>query len=221
MSAVSDMQISRTGFDLSVSWTSSYPAGTWYQVYLGRVLAWAGKTTTARLPYPPSGKSLDVAVLPLLSTDIPSMDYSSSLATPVATDRVTLTWLGGTFLGSDIAGYAIFGPASGSLSATPSHFVPAYDGVITDGFGLGGFSEGGFGESSKAYQWTSQPVAPGAWNWGVAPYDSAGNVGTPTVVSATTAGPPPPPAPYSDGKRVRYSYNAGTGVPNLTWQASP
>jgi hypothetical protein len=224
MSVVSDLKLTRSGYDLAASWSSTYAAGTVYQLYLGRVLSWWGTTLTARLPYPPSGSSVAVDVLALLSGDNPGTDYSSSLPTAPATDRVNLSWLGGTFLGLDIDHYNIYGPAStsgGISTTTPLATVPAYAGVITDGWGCGGWNEGGWDQANCLYSWTSSSLGPGTWYFSIAAADVAGNIGTPLVTSATTVGPPNAPAPFSDTTRLHYAYNAGTHVATLSWNASP
>ena len=114
----------------------------------------------------------------------------------------TLSWLGGTFQGTDIAGFHVYGedtPGGGIDYTTILATVPAYiAGIITDGFGYGGFGQGGFGQSAGAYSWTSQPLAPGTWNWGVKPFDIAGNEGPAQTTAVTIAAPPLPPAPFRE-----------------------
>jgi hypothetical protein len=100
--------------------------------------------------------------------------------------------------------------------------VPAYiAGMITDGFGYGGFGQGGLGQSAGAYSWTSQPLSGGTWNWGVKPFDIAGNEGPAQAAAVTIAAPPLPPAPFADMTRLRYTYSNSTTQVSLAWNASP
>jgi hypothetical protein len=91
----------------------------------------------------------------------------------------------------------------------------------TDGFGYGGFGQGGFGQSAGSYSWTSQPLSGGNWQWGVKPFDTAGNEGSPQTATVTVAAPPLPPAPFSDMTRMQYSYNSSTKQAVLEWNSSP
>jgi hypothetical protein len=124
-----------------------------------------------------------------------------------------------------IAGFHIYGeqfPGSGIDYATVLATVPAYiAGIITDGFGYGGFGQGGFGQAAGAYSWTSQPLSGGTWNWGVKPFDTAGNEGPAQTAAVTIAAPPVPPAPFTDMTRLQYTYNNSTKQATLAWNASP
>ena len=100
--------------------------------------------------------------------------------------------------------------------------VPAYvAGIITDGFGYGGFGQGGFGQSAGSYSWTSQPLSGGTWNWGVKPFDTAGNEGSAQTTAVTIAAPPLPPAPFPNMTRLQYTYTISTNQVTLDWNASP
>jgi hypothetical protein len=93
--------------------------------------------------------------------------------------------------------------------------------MITDGFGYGGFGQGGLGQSAGAYSWTSQPLSGGTWNWGVKPFDIAGNEGPAQATAVTIAAPPLPPAPFPDMTRLQYTYSHSTTQASLAWNASP
>jgi hypothetical protein len=111
---------------------------------------------------------------------------------------------GGGF-GSGGFGVGGFGGDAYTLGATPLANLPAYtNGITTTGFGMGGFGSGGFGSASGSYSWTSAPLTGGIWSFAVAAYDTAGNVGTPALVSVTIVAPPAPPALFSDGERIHY-----------------
>lgn len=100
--------------------------------------------------------------------------------------------------------------------------MPAYvAGIITEGFGYGGFGQGGFGQSAGTYSWTSQPLSGGTWNWGVKPFDTAGNEGPAQTAAVTIAAPPLPPAPFPDMTRLSYTYSSTTKQATLAWNASP
>ena len=44
-----------SGFQIYLAWTTTSPAGTWFQIYINRALAWWGQTTNARLAIPTVG----------------------------------------------------------------------------------------------------------------------------------------------------------------------
>jgi hypothetical protein len=223
-----------TGFQVALSWTSSSPAGTWFQVYIEEALSWWGQTTAARIAMPSAGPvRVDIGtVLP----GEEQTDFSGSLPAAPA-DRAKLSWLGGTFEGADIAGFRVFGSdAAGGYGVGPFGSGPfgeidlgivladitAYPGgIYTDGFGFGGFGYGGFGASASTYTWTSEPLTNGGWSYAVIPYDSAGNLGTAAVTGVTITAPPLPPALFGDTLRLHYTYNATNHEATLNWLASP
>ena len=145
-----------SGGQVWISWTSSSPAGTWFQVYLDEQLAWWGQQLAIWLPIPIEGV-VRVDIGTVLAGE-EQTDFSSSL--PAGPDRaVTLSWLGGTYEGADLAGFHVYGEAAAGVGigyGTPLATITAYPaGVYTDGFGFGGFGYGGFGAGSSAYSWTS------------------------------------------------------------------
>jgi hypothetical protein len=212
---------------LHLSWTSTAPGGSWYQVYVGRKLSWSGISTTATVPAPPHRANVDVGVVGATER---AVDFSASLPAPPS-DRVTLAWQGGTFQDDGIAGFRIYADGYGSggfgeggfgSDDPPLATVPAYTpGVYTDGFGSGGFGDGGFGAAAGSYSWTSGSLTNGDWTFAVVPFDTAGNEGEPAYQSATIAAPPGPPAFNAAGKRLSVSYNPTTHVATLAWLASP
>jgi hypothetical protein len=236
-----------TGFQVALSWQTSSPAGTWFQIYIEEQLSWWGQTTAARIALPNSGP-----VRVDIGTVLPGEEqtsFSGSLTAPPP-NQASLSWLGGTFIGSEIAGFKVFGSdtaggfGSGGFGAGPFGDIDlttvladitAYpSGIYTDGFGLGGFGYGGFGQSAGTYTWTSEPLTRGNWSYAVIPYDSAGNLGTAALTGVTIACPPLPPGLFSDNSRLHYVYPVGYGVGGfglgpfgggnemiLTWNASP
>lgn len=211
---------------LHVSWTSTAPAGTWYQVYVGRKLLWYGQATNASVPAPSHRTQVDVGAVDATER---AVDFAASLPAPPV-DRVTLAWQGGAFQDSSIAGFRVYadgfgmgGFGEGGYGAgDPLGVVLAYTpGVYTDGFGSGGFGDGGFGSAAGDYSWTSGSLANGDWAFAIVPFDASGNEGDPAYASATISAPPAPPAANASGKRLTYSYNATTHVATLNWLASP
>lgn len=205
-----------------LSWTSTSPTGTWFQVYIDQQLSWWGKSLSARLPVPNvSPLHLDIGTV-LAGEE--QTDFSSSL--PSSPQRFAeLNWIGGSFEAPDIAGFYVYGSAVAGgpvVTSSPLATITTYPGGFSmDGFGLGGFGLGGFGYSSSAYSWLSGPLTAGVWNFQVTPFDVSGNSGTPTSTSITIVAPPLPPALDPLGLRLQYTYDASTFEVTLNWLASP
>lgn len=220
-SLVGEPVLKRVGRELLVSWTSTAPAGTIFQVYANGRLAWATTDRRVYLPWPREKLTIQVGAVDAGEAGV---DFSSSLSTVEPPDRVTLSWEGGSYLG-DVVGFRVYqsAAAGGAVDyATPVGFVPlTTSSAEATGYGLGGYGSGGYGLAASAYSWTSAKLASGVWTFAVVPVDSAGNEGTPSTSSQTVAAAPRPPAPDSQGRRLTYTYDAGTGVPTLHWNASP
>jgi hypothetical protein len=211
------------GTSLLLSWTSTSPFGTNYQVYVDRKLMWYGHGLSTAVPIPPNGVSrIDIGTVGVGESQI---DFSADL-TPAPQRFAELSWLGGTFESAAIAGFNIYSSvtAGGGVNYTAAvGTVTAYTaGIVTDGFGYGGFGEGGFGESAGAYGWTSGTLTDGAWTFGVVPFDTAGNLGPTTEVVIDIMAPPFEPPFFSDGTgtRLHYTYNPSNFEATLTWLAS-
>jgi hypothetical protein len=209
------------GTQLLLSWTSSSPLGTLYQVYLNQELVWSGVGLSCSIPLPSTISRIDIGT-------VGSGDAQANLQTalpPAPARQVTLCWLGGTFEGADIAGFHVYGehtPGGGIDYTTILTTIPAYVvGIITDGFGYGGFGQGGFGESAGSYCWTSQPLSGGTWNWAVKPFDTAGNEGLAQTTAVTICAPPLPPARLPNMTPLHYMYESSTNQLTLAWNASP
>lgn len=218
---ISGLALDRSGADLVVSWASSAPPGTTFQVYLGGRLSWWGTASAARFPWPASAARIDVGAV--ADGEGPT-DFSGALPA-ASSDRGRLSWLGGSFLGA-VAGYRVFGPLGPGLAVSytrPIADVAAYHGAVTDGYDLGGYDLGGYGQAASSYSWTSEPLAPGVWTFAVVPHDAAGNLcGAPVTATVTIAGPPRPPAAAgSNGRRPSVSYSASSGVATISWSPSP
>jgi hypothetical protein len=222
------------GFQVYITWATTSPAGTWFQVYLNESLAWWGQTTTAILILGSTGPlRVDIGTV---SPGEEQTDFSADLPSSPAR-RAELSWLGGTFEAIDIAGFRVFGSdeAGGygvngfgdwpfgeiDLSIVLADITAYPSGITTDGFGFGGFGLGAFGEAAGTYTWTSDPLTSGNWSYAVIPYDAAGNLGVAALCGVTIVCPPLEPVLFSDNTRLHYSYDASDKEVTLFWNASP
>jgi hypothetical protein len=208
------------GAELKISWTSTLPAGTIYQCYIDQVLVYANTNLFTVIPLP--GDTIQIDVGSVGPTE-KNTNFSDLLPSPPAT-KAELTWLGGTFMDANISGFFVFAsdePGGAVDFTTPVATIPAYTGTPTDGFGLGGFGDGGFGEAAASYSFESGTLASGVWQFAVAGFDAAGNIGTTTTTSVTINAPPLPPAPNASNQRLTFTFNASTEEATLNWLASP
>ena len=208
------------GSEVLLSWTSNAPAGMVFQVYSDGALVWSGFGTRCSIPLPATVGRIDIGTVSAANKQV---SFASSL--PAAPDRsAELSWLGGTYQAADIAGFHVYGADSpgGAVNYTALlATVPAYTaGIVTDGFGYGGFGEGGFGEAAGSYSWESDPLSGGSWQFGVKPFDTAGNEGTAATATVSISAPPLPPAPFSTNVRLEYAYDASDFEVTLNWNAS-
>ncbi len=220
-----------------LSWTSSSPEGTWFQIYENGALAWFGQRRSTWMPVPSGPVRIDIgAVVSAMGEDgfgddsfgTPAgkdgTDYSADLP-PTPARRAKLEWPGGYFQGADLAGFKVFGEttAGGGVNyARALATITAYPAnIATDGFGLGLFGSGGFGSVAGTYVWISEPLYSGDWTFAVRPFDHAGNLGASITEVVTIAAPPRAPGLQPDGiTRLRYSMISGPKAV-LTWLASP
>jgi hypothetical protein len=218
-STIHDVTDGLRGGDLAIAWDSSAPTGTWFHVYLDRVRVWSGTARSCVLPYPGNAVRIDVGAV--LATEA-WLDLSSELPS-APDDRVTLTWTGGTFLDTAIAGFEVFqsdGPGLAVDYSAPVATIAAYSaGQITDGWSQGGWNDGGWGESAGYYSWTSDHLAGGVWSFGVKTLDQFGNLAHTLETTATVIAAPPPPARNASGRRLTYIYNATPHTVTLNWLA--
>lgn len=221
------------GSQVYLSWTSSSPVGTPFQVYVNQRLTWAGRRLSCWIPIPSGPVRIDIGAV---AAGEEGLSFASSLP-PGPGRRAQLTWQAGSYKGADLAGFHIYGPdAPGGTVDTSKVLadITAYPaGIATDGFGSGGFGSGGFGHAAGTYKWTSGPLAAGSWTFAVAPYDSAGNVGASTTTTVTIAAPPrEPSATPGTTSRLQYTLegygqtgfgSGGFGLPaaTLQWNPSP
>jgi hypothetical protein len=225
--AIGQVLVAQDAADLHLSWSSTEPAGTIFQLYVNRRFTWSGTDRRATLPVPEGLSSIHVGSVP---PELAETDFGAWLDTPSsAGNRARLGWLGGTYLDlsgrDDVAGFHIYGsPAAGQppSMAAPLATLAAYPGgTITDGFGLGGFGLGGFGKAASSYLWTSARLGSGTWQFAVKPFSAAGNEPAATsAISVTITAPPAPPASNATGQRLTYTFNPTTHIATLLWLAS-
>ncbi len=208
------------GSELLLSWTSSAAAGTVYQVYVDGRLSYAGLGTRCAVPLPPAVAHIDIGTV---GPGERQVNFASSLP-PRYQRHANLSWLGGTYLSANLAGFNIYGessPGAGINFSAAVAQVPAYTaGIVTDGFGSGGFGQGGFGQAAGWYSWSSPPLTGGTWHWAVQPFDAAGNEGPAQTIAVTIQAPPGPPAPFPNGQRLEYVYHSSTRQAVLSWNPS-
>jgi len=230
---ITDVRATPDGPDLFVAWTSTEPAGTTFQVYVDRRLAWYGASRRCHVPIPAGSLGRNVWIeVGAVGPDDPTRDHSSSLVAPGGrSERAQLSWSGGTYLDptgrDDLGGFRVYAsPAPGTpvdpTSAVAS--VAAYPGGwINDGFGKGGFGATGFGRAATPYRWRSGPLASGVWQFAVVPFDEAGNArGVGQVASVTIKAAPRPPAQAPGGPRLTSAYSGPADRrATLQWLPSP
>ncbi len=230
---IDDVRVMVDGPDLFVTWSATAPAGTTFQVYVDRSLAWYGTSRRCHVPTPAGvpGRNIWIEVATVSPGD-PTSDHSSGLSAPGdRSERARLSWSGGTYLDpsgrDDIRGFGIYRcPAPGAPvdPTSPVDTVAAYPGGwINDGFGKGGFGGGGFGRAATLYSWLSKPMASGVWQFAVVPLDKAGNArGVGQAASVTIVAAPRPPAVSADGTRLGATYSGPASRQlTLNWLPSP
>lgn len=186
------------GGQLMIEWSSSAPAGTYFQVYIQGELAWSGQGLHASVDIPHSGVNrIDVGAVGAAERD---QDFSASLTIP--NNRARLGW---TAAGLDARAFRVYGEsaAGGGISyASPLAVIAA-------------------GSTVGSYSWTSGPLTSGTWHYGIKSVDAAGNEGAAVETSVAISVPPRPPAIGVGGKRLAYTYSQLTGKITLNWLASP
>ena len=155
------------GSQVYVSWTSSSPAGTWFQVYVNQRPAWTGHGARRGSPSPPDQCG---------STSAPLVPASRIRTSPPRSARVRRGGCSspGSRAPTRVSTWRAFGctgptaPGGPVDNSTALADITAYPlGIDTAGFGLGGFGSGGFGQLAGNYSWTSGPLAAGTWTFAV------------------------------------------------------
>ncbi len=220
---VSEVLVAQDAADLHVTWTAAPPVGMVYQLYANRVLMWTGPGLVATIPTPEHLSTINVGWVPVA---LEHVEFGAAVPGPLGTgDRATLAWTGGSYEGSDLAGFNVYGSTApgGPVSyAAPLATVSASPGgVPQDGFGLGGFGLGGFGLSAGAFGWISGRLTSGTWSFGIKPFDTSGNEGAATETSVVILAAPLPPAPNPRANRLTYTYDPTGHTATLNWLSSP
>jgi hypothetical protein len=218
-SAITSVSHQYQGGHLILSWTTSADPGVFFQIYAGSDLVAVTQALTAALT-PPRGTGLTEIRIGAVGPGEQMTDFSSSF-TP-ASNRATLSWLGGAYQGDNLGCFRIYGapsPGAPVSYAKPLATIVAYEqGDDSEGYGKGAYGSGGYGDANT-FTWTSQPLKPGTWSFAIVSVSRSGNEGTPMVAPVTIVGPPMPPARNTAGKRLTYGY-AESKI-TLTWLASP
>jgi hypothetical protein len=237
---VTEVSHAREGSRLTLEWTSTQPTGTWFQIYIQGALAWWGTELHATVSVPRGLIDVQIgsvgsgeqttdfsrAGLDSLGFDIGGLDTGG--AASAITNRAHLAWFG-----FGAAEYRIFEGAAGfdhggfdlggldGSAGTLVGTVPALEGISSDGLDSAGFDGGGLDLPGGNFDWTSDPLMRGDWNFSVVPYDAAGNPGTPSLTTITITAPPRSPSPNTAGKRLTYTYNSVAHTVTLNWLDSP
>ena len=99
--------------------------GTWWQIYFDGGLVWTGQRTSALIPVPLGVERIDIG---MVGAGYETTSWSSELP-PAPARRAVLSWVGGAFLGDDIAGFYVYAAASagGMINyTTPAATITAY-----------------------------------------------------------------------------------------------
>lgn len=240
-SVITEVFHAQEGSRVTLEWTSTAAAGSWYQIYIQGILAWWGTERHATIAAPRGLIDVQIGAVgtgqqttdfsnagfDALGFDVVGLDVSGLLTAPIST-RARLAWTG-----FGAAEYRIFEGASGfdhggfdlggldGSAGTLVGTVAGLEGISTDGLDAGPFDSGGLDTLGGNFIWISDPLMRGDWNFSVVPYDEAGNAGTPSLTTVTITAPPRPPTPNTRGKRLTYTYNATTHVVTLNWLDSP
>jgi hypothetical protein len=237
--------------EIHLSWTSTSPVGTWFQVYADGRLVWAGKRQSITLPGS-VGTHFDIGTV---ATGEQYTSFTALLST-APRNRVMLAWEGGAFLDpsgdGDVASFKVFGSTSPAgygtgcygqggygtgnatvVMTTALATIPVSSGPgNTSGYGMGGYGAGGYGQASGSYSWESDPLWSGTWTFAVAAVDREGDLGVVTLASIALAVPPREPGWDQAEPRLSYQldgYGAGgyggggygQSQISLSWLPSP
>jgi hypothetical protein len=213
---------------VDVSWASTHE-GLWHQVYLNGCLAGVTARPEDRrlLVAAPAGRDGPHAVLLAEVVAVAAADRWTDFAADLAGfaeagTRVRLAWQAGPYLDAalaafDVCGNGGAGPVDYGAPLNEQPLPAAPGGVAPYGYGSGGYGEGTYGQAAAPYEWTTDPLAPGAWRFAVVGIDEAGNrLAAAAEVDALVT---PAPRPAS-GLRAA-EYDAITRTATLAWTASP
>lgn len=194
---ITDALEARDGADMVISWTSTSPDGTPFQVYVARQLIWHGTARSISIPWPATGQGNIPVDIGTVAPGEEETDFSGTFPALGWTDKASLTWAGGDFESDTILGFRVYGAriAGGPVDYTNLlDDVTAYQGgVVVDGWGVGGWGQGGWGESALNYTWKSGSYTTGSWTFGIKAVDQSGNLSTAREFTVALTAPPGPP----------------------------
>jgi hypothetical protein len=146
--------------ELAITWTSTAPPNTWYQIYVDGQLVDRGKSLSAVIPAPTEGAQIVIGTVDAADS---MTNFSSSLPASPAT-RAELSWTGGMFLDSlgTVAGFNVYGVTSLTGFGLGGFGAGGYG--SPGGFGTGGFGVGGFGIGDEALNLTPLATIPAYTN---------------------------------------------------------
>jgi hypothetical protein len=213
---------------VEVTWESANE-GRWHQAYVGGVLAATTAAPEDRhlvVVAPVAGNGPNPVLIEVIAVEAQdrSVDFGGELsASAIALgSRAHLAWQAGPYLDPGLDSFDIFADArTGTVDYTrPLNELPLAarpGGAAPWGFGCGGFGAGGYGTGTACYEWTSDPLAPGAWRFAVVASDAAGNRReTVTETDAQVASLPRPPENFRSTH-----YEPGARQATLAWDPSP
>jgi hypothetical protein len=159
--------------ELVVTWSSTSPEGTTFQLYMERRLVWSGTDRRVTLPWPASRVRIEVGTV---GDGEAGQDFSASVPIgPGTGPRVSLAWYGGRYLVStrQLRGFHVYGPGSGAETVTQVDLKDNAAFTITAGTGGintlssiawgGAYYEANFGFPSLKGYWQSTGLAAGTY----------------------------------------------------------
>jgi Bacterial Ig-like domain len=197
----------QSGAQLYLSWVSSSPPGTTFQVYVNDALAWYGTSSATTIVCPEALSRIDIGTV---GPGEGQTNFAPYL--PTAPEAYAeIAWLGGTFESPNLASWSVYGsdaPGGAVDYTTVLATIPASSG-------------GAAVAASGTFSFTAGPLASGVWTFAVVPYDTAGNAGTPATQTVTIEVPPIEPAPFPDDTRLQYTYPGAPGPYEVTLNWNP
>ena len=212
-----------SGLDLLVSWVSTSPPGTLFQLYLNAKLAWHGTDRSVLLPYPSGRTRIDVGTV---AAGEGAVDFSASLPTTYPPDRVNLTWTGGGVRGGRPRGVPNLrtarGRRRGQLRLAAGGHTGHGGGRRPQRVRPRGLRPGRVRDGGAELLLDLRPAARRLLDVrGRALRRRGEPERQPRARQRDGRRAPRPPAADSSGRRLTYSYNPSTRVPTLNWLASP
>lgn len=221
---ITDIRADRFDADMYLTFSTDWPNGSYYQIYINHTLKWVG--TTTRVVIPGVGGGPLIVHVGNVAPENRNADFSATLPEVVpAGARARVTWAGGRWISPNLSGFHIYisvNPGSPIDWTNRVGDVPARHGSDWgDGFGRGPFGRGPFGRGVVAYRWVSGPLRTGIYQVGIRAYDSSGTESADTGTQSVSVVAPPSVVPtFGDGTRLRSTLSPTTLQATLTWNPS-